>query len=143
MANLLAPLLPSLISTNQSAFVRGRNTHDNFILVQQIVKSLHKNKEAHILLKLDISKAFDSISWLFLLEILRKVGFGQQWLDLICLILSTSSTQVLVNGEPGDTIFHHRGLTQGDPLSPMLFILVIRLGRSGYPKISGRVFRVF
>jgi len=125
LANRLAPLLPSLISTNQSAFVRGRKIHDNFTLVQQMVKSLHKKKEAHILLKLDISKAFDSVSWSFLLEVMCKVGFGQRWRDLICLILSTSSTQVLVNGVPGDTILHHRGLRQGDPLSQMLFILVM------------------
>ena len=114
LANRLAPMLPSLISANQSAFVRGRKIHDNFMLVQQMVKSLHK-KEAHILLKLYISKAFDSISWSFLLEVMCKVGFGQRWRDLICSILSTSSTQVLVNGVPGDTILHHRGLRQGDP----------------------------
>jgi hypothetical protein len=108
-----------------STLVRGRKIHDNFMLVQQMVKSLHNKKEAHILLKLDISKAFDSVSWSFLLEIMRKVGFGQRWRDLICLILPTSLTQILVNREPRDTIFHHRGLRQGDPLSSMLFILVM------------------
>lgn len=73
MANRLAPLLPSLVSTNQSAFVRGRRIHDNFMFVQQMVRLLHKNKkEAHILLKLNISKAFDSVSWSFLLEILSR-----------------------------------------------------------------------
>lgn len=57
LANRLAPLLPSIVSINQSAFVRGRNIHDNFIVVQQMVKALHKKKEAHVLLKLDTSKA--------------------------------------------------------------------------------------
>lgn len=78
MANRLAPFLPDLVSKNQSAFVKGRNIQDNFLLVRQLAKCLHKKKEPHILLKLDISKAFDSVSWPFLLDVLQQLGFGRR-----------------------------------------------------------------
>ena len=61
-------------------------------------------KEPHILLKLDISKAFDSVAWPFLLEVLQQLGFGHRWCNLLCLLLSTSTTQILLNGEPGEMI---------------------------------------
>ena len=95
------------------------------MLVQQTARFLHQQKEPRILLKLDISKAFDLVSWPFLLEILRHFGFGQIWRDIISGLLYTSTTQVLMNGVPGDLISHRRGLRQGDPLSPMMFILVM------------------
>uniref|UniRef100_A0A0A9EUA7 Reverse transcriptase domain-containing protein n=1 Tax=Arundo donax TaxID=35708 RepID=A0A0A9EUA7_ARUDO len=95
------------------------------MLVQQLAKCLHWQKEPHVLLKLDISKAFNSVSWSFLIEVLQQLRFGRKWCNLLCLLLSTSSTQVLLNGEPGELIYHHRGLRQGDTLSPMLFILVM------------------
>jgi hypothetical protein len=77
-----------------------------------------------LLLKLDISKAFDSVSWAFFLEILSHQGSGPIWCNLI-FNLFTSSTQVLLNGSPGNHITHQRRLRQGDPLSPMLFVLVM------------------
>jgi len=125
LANRLADRLDELVSSNQSAFIKKRFIQDNFMMVQQTVKFLHSHKQPRILLKLDITKAFDSVSWAFLLEVLRKLGFGNRWCDMICGLLSSSSTQVLLNGIPGEGILHKRGLRQGDPLSPMLFILVM------------------
>jgi hypothetical protein len=78
-----------------------------------------------LFLKLDISKAFDSVSWAFLFEVLSHLGFGPVWRNMISNILASSSTQVLLNGSPGIPIRHRRGLRQGDPLSLMLFVLVM------------------
>ena len=76
-------------------------------------------------MKLDITKAFDSVSWPFLLEVLRNLGFGQIWCDIVSGLLASFSAQVLLNGSPGERISYQRGLRQGDPLSPMLIIMVM------------------
>ena len=94
LANRLAGYLHQMVSANQSAFIKGRFIQDNFMMVQQTARFLHQQKQPRVLLKLDISKAFDSIFWPFLLEVLRPLGFGQIWRDIIIGLLSTSSTQV-------------------------------------------------
>ena len=86
---------------------------------------MHALKDPTVLVKLDISKAFDSVQWPFLLEVLQQLGFGAKWRACICGILATSTTKVMVNGEPGETIYNCKGMRQGDSLSPMLFILTM------------------
>lgn len=76
LATRLVEDLPHLVGKHQSAFVKGRYLHDNFMLVQGTARRLHALKDPTVLLKLDISKAFDSVQWPFLLEVMQNMGFG-------------------------------------------------------------------
>jgi hypothetical protein len=105
LANRLASKLNEMVSPNQSAFIKGRFIQDNFMLVQQTTRFLHQQKQPHLLPKLDISKAFDSVAWSFLLEVLHHMGFGPIWREIISVLLLSSTTQVLLNGTPGERIF--------------------------------------
>ena len=96
-----------------------------FMLVQQTARFLHGLKEPRVMLKLDKARASDSVSWGFLFQILRKIGFGPRFCELVAILLSTASTRVMLNGEPGPPIWHRRGLRQQDPLSPTLFVFGI------------------
>jgi hypothetical protein len=109
--------LHELVAANQCAFMRGRSIHDNYMLVQKSIKALHKKNISSLFLKLDISKAFDFVSWAFLLEVVSHLGFGIRCRNLISNLLFTSSTQIQLNGYPGNHIMHRRGLSLGDPLS--------------------------
>jgi hypothetical protein len=78
-----------------------------------------------IFLKFDIARAFDSVSRPLLLEVLRAHGFGKLWCAWIISILFSSSSKVLINGHPTERVWHIRELRKGDPLSPMLFVIVM------------------
>jgi len=110
LAARLAPHLNVLASRAQSAFIKKRSIHDNFLYTQNLVRDLHRLKRPALFLKLDIAKAFDSVRWDYLMETLSRMGFGPRWRAWVTILLSTASTSVLLNGGRGKWFKHKTGL---------------------------------
>ena len=123
IANRLGRLLPKLISPEQGAFVSGRLIHENIAITQELVQYLDRGAEGGtVILNIDMEKAYDRLNWDFLFSILSKFGFSQLWIVLIKGCVTGNSFSVLIDGSSTEFFVATRGLRQGDPISPALFI---------------------
>jgi Reverse transcriptase (RNA-dependent DNA polymerase) len=94
-----------------------------FLSARELLTYLNKTHIPSIFFKIDFSKAFDSISWEYLLEVMRARGFPRLWITWIKNLLISTTSHIKINGLKGEYFYHQRGLRQDDPLSPLLFIL--------------------
>eukprot|EP00253_Pinus_taeda_P007191 PITA_07191 len=124
LANRLKPLLKKLISSNQGGFVEGRYIMDNVIQVQETINSSKQRGEKGMLIKLDMANAFDRVNRLFLCKVLLSFGFSQHFVQLIKACIESPWIAPLVNGRPTNFFQAQRGIRQGCPLSPFLYILM-------------------
>lgn len=127
LVNRLKPFLKYCISSNQSAFIPGRQILDNEVIAHEFIHCLHNRRtgtNTHMALKLDMSKAYDRIERVFLAKVMQKMGVCPKWIQWIMKCVSSVTYTFNINGEKNGYVKPTRGLQQGDFLSPYLLVII-------------------
>ena len=125
IVNWLKPILSKLVAPTQSSFVPGRQMSDNIIIVQEVLHTMRRKqgKTGLMAVKVDVEKAYDRLRWPFIRVTLQEARLPQLMVEVIMSCITTASFKVLWHGSLTDEFKPTRGIRQGDPLSPYIFVL--------------------
>ena len=118
-------VLPLVIDENQLAFLKERGMLESVVMANEVIEEVRRSRRSGVCLKVDFEKAYDSVRWSFLLDMLHRMGFHSKWIKWVKGCLESATVFVLVNGSPTKEFRPSRGLRQGDPLALFLFLIVV------------------
>lgn len=125
LASRIKKVIGAVIDETQTAFVHGRNILDAPMIINEVYTWAKKFKRRTFLFKVDFEKAFNSINWGYLESVMSQMGLGDKWRFWIRGCLSSSRASVLINGTATKDFPITKGVRQGDPLSPFIFIIAM------------------
>lgn len=123
VATRLSSFIGDILSPSQYGFIPGCNIHTCIAISSETINSLHMGKHGNMAIKVDITKAFDTVNWDFIYQVLSCMGFYTRFIKMIASILNSARLSILINGTPQGYFACSRGVRQGDPLSPFFFCL--------------------
>jgi hypothetical protein len=133
----MGEVMTSIVGQNQAAFVPSQIIHNNILLTYELIKGYNRNGGTpRCMMQLDIQKAYDTIDWNALECVLNEVGFPKQFSKWFMIIVTSVSYRFNINGNHTTVMKANRGLRQGDPISPLLFVIMMEYLNTCFQKLQ-------